>query len=329
MTGFFNRKIIFLITLFLLSLLTFHPVFAQSIGETGLSFVAFSKNTYYGMNLDTSAAELRFRINEENKQRVLFIDTYTNDIYMTIAGINDQGVFVTYQNFFTTSNPVYLTPTDFVSQFGDLLYERSRVPDPKTLSLENSKIVIDHANQLFASELGKSFIIESSTGYPAIIEKQLDWQILSPLASSFSDNENIDDFYHPYKQKLRAEAEIRKYISDFSLLDGFRVLKAAQPRESQTASIIIDPGKNQIYIVLDKDFAKIWMINLDGATIETYSGIDKYHKGNMPEIGLTSNDLRILNFSNESLMDGVILWGVVIIVIILLVTAANYFRSKA
>lgn len=324
MTGLLNRKLFFLTTFTILILVSIHPVIAQSIGETGLTFVAFSKNTFYGMNLGTTNGELRFRIKEKNKNRVLFIDLYTKDEFSTIAAMNDHSVFITYQNHFNSTNPVYLSPADFESKFGNLLFDNKRIPDPQNFSIDNNPLIIAYTNQLFASEFGKAFIVESLETSPIIFEKQQNWQILTSLPSAFTDVESGNGFFHPFQQKNRVESEIRKYISDFSLLDGFRVLQAAHPLESQTASVVFEPSKNQIYIVLDKEFEKIWMINLDGATIETFSGFDKYHKGNIPEIGITSSDLQILNFSNESLMDGVILWGVIIAIIIFLVTGVNY-----
>jgi hypothetical protein len=83
-----------------------------------------------------------------------------------------------------------------------------------------------------------------------------------------------------------------------------------------SVSLIAFPNQNQIYITINNDPTKIWMINLDGGTIETYEGFEQLHKGNLTAIGITSKDLFILNFSNESLMIGIILAASVILMII-------------
>ena len=90
---------------------------------------------------------------------------------------------------------------------------------------------------------------------------------------------------------------------------------------------MIDLSHNKIYVALAKDFEKIWMINLDGLTVETFSGFDKYHKGNVPKGGITSSDLRILNFSNESLMQGVIIGALGIFIILLIPQITNLVKN--
>lgn len=328
MAGFMLRKFFIFFFLLLILFIPINNISAQTSDNPQLSFVVFSKDTFYGMNLDNSSGELRFRINQENKQRVLFIDVLSDDGYYTIAAINDKSIFITYQNIINTITPTFLAPQQFETLFGQLLYDKVRIPDPNQPSFDSNSLIIPGTNQLFASEFQKSFIIEATDQLPLIINKDKNWMILSPIPSSFNNtNANLDSS-HPFLQRMRVEQEIRKYVSDFSVLDGFKVLQAAQPNQERTASIVFDPGTNQIYVVLDKNFDKIWMINLDGATIETYSGFDKYHKGNIPELGITTNDLRILNFSNESLMDGVIIGGCIIVALILIVIGSNYLKSR-
>lgn len=328
MAGFQHRKFIINFLLFLVLLFPTRTISAQKSDDPQICFVVFSKDTYYGMNLDNSSGELRFRINQENKQRVLFIDVLKSDGYYTIAALNDKSIFTTYQNTIQNANPIYLAPQQFESLFGELLYEKIRIPDPTQPSFDINSLLIQGTNQIFASEFQKSFIIESTNQIPLVSNRNKDWMILSPNDTSATNLQPTLDPSQPNQQRIRVEEEIRKYISDFSVMDGFKVLQSAQLNQENTASMVFDPSTNEVYIVLDKDFNKIWMINLDGATIETYSGFDKYHKGNIPELGITTNDLRILNFSNESLMNGVILGGSIIVVLILIVIGSNYLKSR-
>jgi hypothetical protein len=186
--------------------------------------------------------------------------------------------------------------------------------------------LINNSSQLFADENHKGYIIRTKNGNSEILENQ-NSIINSGLDLTMQPDDSLNGFFHPFQQKKRVEAEIKKRISEFSVQDGFIVLENAQPRQDMIASAVFDPENNLIYLAFDKDFSKIWMINLDGETIETFSGFERYHKGNIPKIGITANDLRILNFSNEGLMVRIII-GAIGILIIIIATISTHIQFK-
>lgn len=324
MTGFISR---------ILPLLSFAFIFlfpndfpdqqSQEISNSEIGFVVYSQNTYYGLNLDNSQGEIRFRIETNHNKNVLFIDQNIEDVYYTVAATNDHGAFIAYYPYLETNNPIRLSPTQFDKNFGKLLFESSSVPLRKEINLSENPLIIDNSNQLLADENQNAYIIETINGVSKVIPSQNPYEILTAV-NSYSDITNMNnDFFHPFQQKIRVENEIKNNINNFSLNNGFDVLKKAQPIQDVIASIIIDPNRNQIFLSFDKDFEKIWMINLDGGTIETFAGFEKYHKGNMPDIGITANDLRILNFSNEGLMIRIIFGAIGILIIILATVLLN------
>lgn len=325
MPGFFKKLIVNIPLLFLFLIPPIH-VLPQSIDENNaeLCFVVFSKNSFYGLNLDNSAGEIRLRIETQNQHRVLFVDQFKSESYQTIAAINDQGTFVSYFLFYDQSPKI--SPTIFNETFSPLLFNQMSFPSPESNELFSKSLLINNSSQLFAEENQKGFIIQTKNGESEFHLNQ-NYLINSAMEFRTPSSDSSDDFFHPVQQIKRVEDEINKRLSEFSIQDGFLVLEKAQPSQNMIASIIFDPENNLIYLAFDKDFNKIWLINLDGETIETFSGFERYHKGNIPKIGITANDLRILNFSNEGLMVRIII-GAIGILCIILITIFASFRFK-
>jgi hypothetical protein len=151
-----------------------------------------------------------------------------------------------------------------------------------------------------------------------LIEKSHPYLIAKPFVRLNQENPITSVIENAESDYQRLSESLEERHTNFSVMNGFNALGAASIISNQVTSIVLEPNKNMIYIAFDKDYEKLWMINLDGLTIETYSGFDKYHKGNVPKIGITSNDLRILNFSNEGLMKGVVLGAISIFIILLI-----------
>jgi hypothetical protein len=326
MTGFFLKKLVN-IPLLIFFLLPSNFFLSQSISDNNpeLSFVVYSKNAFYGLNLDNSAGEIRFRIETQNQHRVLFVDQFKRDAYQTVAAVNDQGTFVSY--FFFNEQITQISPTNFTEKFGSLLFDQTSIPTAENIHLLSKSLLINNSSQVFADENQKGYIIRTINGNSEILENQ-NSLINSGFDLELQTDSSINDFYHPFQQKKRVEDEINKRISEFSIQDGFVVLESAQPRQDLMASAVFDPENNLIYLAFDKDFSKIWLINLDGETIETFSGFERYHKGNIPKIGITANDLRILNFSNEGLMVRIIIGAIGILIIILAAVSVHIKYKK-
>ena len=326
MTGFF-LKIFVNIPLLFIFFLPSNFFIPQTISDNNpeLCFVVYSKNAVYGLNLDNSVGEIRFRIETQNQHRVLFIDQFKSDAYQTVAAINDQGTFISY--FFFDDQISQISPTNFTEIFGLLLFDQISIPSAENIHLLSNSLLIDNSSQVFADENQKGYIIRTINGNSEVLENKNPSLINNGLNLTTPSSGSINGFYHPYQQKKRVASEINKRISEFSIQDGFVVLESAQSQQDMIASVVFDPENNLIYLAFDKDFSKIWLINLDGETIETFSGFERYHKGNIPNIGITANDLRILNFSNEGLMVRIII-GAIGILIIILATILVHIRFK-
>jgi WD40 repeat protein len=111
---------------------------------------------------------------------------------------------------------------------------------------------------------------------------------------------------------------INEFDENFSEVFGLEILTEFQPLNNSLTSVVISPDDNQVYVSLNKNADEVWRLDINGGTVETHTGFDKNHKANIPKLGITSSDLKILNFSNEDLTRGIISIAIVILFIILI-----------
>ncbi len=330
-TGFWSNNFIWLI----LSIICMNqfkiPTFQTNQNVNEFNFVVYSNHPFYGMNIDNNRGEIRFRIATEHKHRVLFFDILESGIYRTFAGVNDQGIFISSQDLVNQVGINPLSNNEFENIFGEILYNQSFLPSMNKINIEDFQYFINNSIVLFGDIRQNAYYIETIDNISRLVTSSNPYLISSPYLISNQETLNsnsINDSEINY-QNLISSLEERQ--SNFSVLNGFKALDAASFSTNQITSIVVEPNQNKIYISFDKDFEKLWMINLDGLTIETFSGFDKYHKGNVPKIGITSNDLRILNFSNEGLMKGVIIGATSIFLILMIpeiVSLIKILRNK-
>ena len=97
-----------------------------------------------------------------------------------------------------------------------------------------------------------------------------------------------------------------KYILDnkenFDINDALKGLKmTAQDGRygyPTLCSMVFEPKTNSIYVALNRNFDKLWMISIDNKTIETYKGFEKKMKFHMPKEGVIASDLLNENYKN-------------------------------
>jgi hypothetical protein len=317
-TGFWSQNVL----LFILSIVFWNqnnsPAFQFNPTANEYNFIVYSDKPFYGLNVDNNRGEIRFRISTEHKHRVLFFDILDNSVYYPFAAVNDQGVFIATQDVTIQSPPKYLTISEFENMFGDILFNNSSIPDIRNIELGNSTYIVNNKVIMFADINQNAFYTETLNNISRLVLKTNSFLIASPYIFSLPEETNSDFFQSADFNYRKLQASLEERQANFSIMNGFNALGSASPSSNEITSIVLDPAQNKIYIALLKDYEKIWMINLDGLTVETFSGFDKYHKGNVPKGGITSNDLRILNFSNESLMEGVILGSLGILIILLI-----------
>lgn len=308
-------------TLITISILFFIPpfkVFVQSQEiSNNLSFVVNSERTYYGFNAGSTNKELRFRFSQQNRQNLLFIDIFENNQFYTIGAYNNKGFFILLQDHPGSNGNNRLTPLEFEDHFLELLLKSSTVPDVSAEGFSLHHWIIPNSNLIFADKGGQTIIIYASSDDFQLIENDLPYIGITYnypyVVFSQAPDMNKQDFLQE-----RLMDTINEFDENFSEVFGLEILTEFQPLNNSLTSVVISPDDNQVYVSLNKNADEVWRLDINGGTVETHTGFDKNHKANIPKLGITSSDLKILNFSNEDLTRGIISIAIVILFIILI-----------
>ncbi len=321
----------FISTLIIISIFFILPpikIFAR-VDEinNNLSFVVNSQKTFYGFNAGSLNKELRFRFKQQNRQNFLFIDLFENNQFFTIGAYNSKGIFVLIQDHPGSQQKNRLSPTEFEDHFSELLFGASTIPDLNSEEFSMNKWIIPNSNLMFADKFGKSIIIYSDNDDFQFYENDLPYQGITYHYPYDQYNNNLnnggEDLFH-----TQLMDEIDKTDENFSEEFGLRILTEFQPTYDSQTSILISPNDNQVFVSLDKNANDVWRFDINGGTVETHSGFDQNHKANIPRLGITSSDLKILNFSNEDLTQGIIAITIAILLIIIISIIVYLPRNK-
>ncbi len=303
-------------------------VFAQSQEiSDNLSYVVNSEKTYYGFNAGSSDQELRFRFSQQNRQNLLFIDLFENNQFYTIGAYNNKGIFILLQDHPGSMGNNRLTPLEFEDHFSELLLKSSTIPDVSAEGFSLNRWVIPNSNIIFADKNGKTIIICAISEDFQLIENDLPYIGITNNYPYVVFNQVPDmNKQDPLHDQLMDT--INKSDENFSEVIGLEILTEFQPLNSSLTSVVISPDDNQVYVSLNKNADEVWRLDINGGTVETHTGFDKNHKANIPKLGITSSDLKILNFSNEDLTRGIIAIAIVILFIILISIVVYLPRDK-
>ncbi len=303
-------------------------IFAQTVDvNNNLSFVVNSQKTFYGFNAGSLNKELRFRYKQQNRQNFLFVDLFEKNQFYTISAYNSEGIFILIQDHPGSQQQNRLSQTEFENHFSELLFGASTIPDLNSEEYSMNKWIIPNSNLIFADKFGKTIIIYSDSTDYQIYENDLPYQGITyhypyDKFNNNLDNDGLDLFYNLLMD------EINKTDENFSEEFGLKILTEFQPLNDTLTSILISPNDNQVYISLDKNANEVWRFDINGGTVETHSGFDKNHKANIPKLGITSSDLKILNFSNEDLTRGIIAISIAILLIVIISILVYLPRNK-
>ncbi len=287
-------------------------------------FVFFGDTSFYGLNLNTAPGEVRFRIIKSGAYRLFLIESDQDNETITLAGINNLGRFIAGQTILDKSH------SDIDSAYNNSFILNFLTNDNIT-DIKQWLNTQENINRLS----GKKFIMSllpSKAGLVEISQSTYDYyqaennfEILLPISYQASENATSGNLNNPDYKAINQflTLEILENINNPNLNTHFSMAHQVKINPSESVTLLISPTRNQIYITMNNDPTKIWMINLDGGTIETFQGFEQLHKGNLPVIGITSKDLYILNFSNESLMLGIIFITSAILTIIGLTVFIN------
>ncbi|MBN1969344.1 MAG: T9SS type A sorting domain-containing protein [Candidatus Delongbacteria bacterium] len=279
------------------------------------SFACYSEEIWYGMNFDFPQKEMNFSIIDLGDKKV-FRMAFIQNGKCFVYGYNSDGVLSTVQMRYPQSS--FVTPgVDEISFFDAWIYASHNFTNMNSFKeylqtggengngikvVQTPPLTIHTLN---VDKTGYGFVLEDSDNgneYTEVLDGKL-------VMSNFL---NYQFAGQPYNNVSGVGADRFKYVSEYleENFDDFNYDNAWQALQGSIqssgsyktlCSSIFDPENNNIYIVLNRDFSKIWKISLTSSTIETYSGFENFWSTSLDDDGISSNTLLSLTDLNEQL----------------------------
>ena len=275
------------------------------------SFAVYGKHTMYGMNFDYANVELQFSIVRINNRKVFQVFFIENKSLSTICGINSRGVFSSIQMLYPqlTSWPpagqnqinLYQAYSMFEANCDSLqqAYDFLNTSGAKVVHISGTTF-----HDFFADTYHRACVLEvgSTTNY--ITKMKGDYLVMTNFPNYlYADVPPESASGTGADRYLTACHYLEATKADFTYSNAMDLLQ----RTAQTSggfltqcSLIFDPGKNELYIVLKHDFTKVWKVSVDNETIETYSGFSRSATMALDSIGITSSSLAATTGVQES-----------------------------
>lgn len=90
--------------------------------------------------------------------------------------------------------------------------------------------------------------------------------------------------------------------------------------------MVFNTQTNEIFVSFKYDFNKIWKVNLEGNTIETYKGFDEYAGMKIKPQGITASELQKLKAGNNTA--SILTISLFLVVLIILFASFIITRKK-
>ncbi|KAB3531045.1 linear amide C-N hydrolase [Alkaliphilus pronyensis] len=272
------------------------------------SFAVYSENSIYGMNFDYPDTEIRLIIYKEEDVKALSMEFKQGDDYLPFAGMNNKGLFVATQLLYPKKPAETKLDEDeiYIGSLGALIGKYEKVEQIEK-HIENKKLVNMPItiHKLFADKFGDSIIVEVGDNGNEIVKVNDDFAVMSNFSNYTFKDETYKNVSGVGADRYKIAYEyIKENFNDFNIETGWEVLK----KTSQTSgsfntqcSMIFDPQNQDIYIVVKRDFEKIWKVSLEKETIEPIKGFENSTEIKMSSNGILLSDLTSTSSNSESI----------------------------
>ncbi len=272
------------------------------------SFALYGNQIFYGMNFDYISIPLKFLIESNAGMNIfhtafLFEKTVNKpefkNYFAKTCGINDKGLFCASQEI-----EPYIEGTEKVND--DEIHIDDQYKTISTYSnvedvqrfIEKKRSVQDigpSIHNLFADMNGTAIVSETDNKENHITKIRNNFMIMANFANHSLIGKSYREATGAGADKyIIAHEYISKNIDFFSVDKGFDLLKMVVYQDldcSTLCSMIFHPQTNNIYIVMNQNFEKIWKISLNRGIIETYRGHGKQFQTRLGPEGILSTDL--------------------------------------
>lgn len=258
------------------------------------SFAVYSGSPLYGMNFDYPEVPVRFTIREFGDLQVFQMEFKDEGGYIPTVGLNNEGLFASSQMLFPEMPP---TPSGGEKQMSIWqlyqagLYRHRSVAEVLNLADEyqitNSSLTL---HGLFADPRGAAVVVEVINDQEELVHITGKYIVMTNFPVSSIQGQPIDEVEGVGADRYQIAVQIiRENIDNFQVDTGLRILEesALLGEFSTQASMVFDPINLLIYIALDRDFSKVWLVSLKDNTISTFRGFTSQQTLPLDQRGVT------------------------------------------
>lgn len=238
------------------------------------SFAVFSANNLYGMNFDYPETELRLMLYNTDGGKAFSMEFKQGQEFIPIAGMNSDGLFVAMQMMYPKREAAGALKPDeiYTGELGALIGVYDEVKDIEAY-IEDKRLV--HmpvtVHQLFADKTGDAMIVEAGDEGNEIIRSEKDFIVMTNFTNADYVDTPIEEIYGIGADRYQQAYEhIEQNFNEFDVESAWTVLNDTAQSSGgypTLASMVFDPGNGEVYIVLDRDFEKVWKLSLESETI--------------------------------------------------------------
>lgn len=298
------------------------------------SFAVYSKdNTLYGMNFDYPDTEVMIKTFQKSNLKVFsmsFRSGSEDGKFSPTVVYNSNGLFINTQMQFPEAKGKN-TPGKgecFFDEVEKYIYGAGDTNGIKKFL--NSKRIVQYTSptlhSLIADKNGNAMIVETGDKNNEILPINNKFIVMTNFRNSDFKNVAYSNVEGTGADRYQAAYEyIEKNINKFDIDNGMEVLNKTRQASGgfpTQCTMLFNPRNNEIFISFKNDFNKVWKINLNKSTIETYKGFNKYHKIRLTSKGITAAELQNLKSDNNKtssmvkILSMVLFIGLIILILI-------------
>ncbi|HVO74944.1 MAG TPA: T9SS type A sorting domain-containing protein [Ignavibacteriaceae bacterium] len=167
--------------------------------------------------------------------------------------------------------------------------------------LDTTGTKVIHINGLslhdfFADKYKRAYVLEVGADKNLITQIESDFMVMTNFPINQFAGKPLDqingvgaDRYKAAYQYIQANKEHFAFDNGIETLK--RTIQSAGDFKTQV-SLLFNPINNEIYVILKRNFNKVWKVSLNEETIETYSGFDQFKKIALNSEGISGTELQ-------------------------------------
>ena len=269
-----------------------YPVF----GCTG--FAVYRGQPIYGMNFDYPETEIRLMIEEGEGTELFTMQFQQGDGFASTVGMNASGLFASSQMQFPEQTGQSSRGADelFFFELFNCIRSCGSVADVLDF-VENKRLrqwsgVTLH--NLMADAAGNAFIAEAGREQNEFSPIDGDFIVMTNFKNFDFKDKTLDQVYGAGADRYVTACEyIDENLEGFGIDQAFETLRLTTQEGSYPTlcSMVFAPKEQSVYVVLHRDFDRIWKISIPDSTIETDRGFDTDMRFYIPQDGVMASDL--------------------------------------